>query len=769
MQNSTIQRFVLGIFAILTIWYSFYVIQPPNPKTADVPDTEFSAERAMQHVNQIAQKPHPLGTSFHDSVRTYILSELRDLGLEPEVQEGVGLASRFGSYGAYTKNIFAKVSGQNPTNTILLMAHYDTAPNAPGAADATSAIASILESVRAIKAKQSQPKNNIWILITDGEERGLLGAEYFVDNFPELDKIDLVLNFEARGSSGASMMFETSSPNGHLIPGFAQAAPNPVANSLMYTVYKLLPNDTDLSVTKRAGLNGLNFAFAEDYLNYHTIQDNPENLSRASLQHHGSNLMASLDYFANNEFNTSSNSEFVYFNNATGGLIYYPSGWSLPLAIILALLFLAYLIFLFRTNQVSTGQYLGGFGIYLLVIIIGAAITYFGWQGIKLLHPEYKWLVQGAVYNSLWYLWGFSLLNIGLFSFIYSWDWLQEKLSMHSLLAGSYTVWMLLSVGTAWYLPAASYFFTWPALMALIGWIVLGEDIVADTWKSTLILGISLSGVLFIFPPYLYLVQVMLTTEILAVSMLLLILILGLCWPLLQRIIQFNSNRWSSAFLILALSCFVIAAINSDFGPQHKKQHDINYVQNLDTQQAYWISRDHKTDSWTRQFLGDNYKQGNPKNITSFGNNLLYADAEYRRTSQPEFRVTADSATSSVRHLTMEVNPQHRTVGLRMNWESAGAISQMTIDGKEFFGTHGNSELPSGVTYFKNLTNPAEITLSYTVEKTDPTIEFTFIDTQLPTNLIPDYCERPEDMMPRPAWISNASIWKKSVRLDTLR
>lgn len=70
------------------------------------------------------------------------------------------------------------------------------------------------------------------ILITDGEEIELLGAAAFVDEHPWAQDVGVVLNFEAQGSSGPSLMYETSAGNGRLISGLAHAAPYPVTSSL---------------------------------------------------------------------------------------------------------------------------------------------------------------------------------------------------------------------------------------------------------------------------------------------------------------------------------------------------------------------------------------------------------------------------------------------------------------------------------------------------------------------------------------------------------
>ena len=770
MQSRTAQQLTLLIFVIFSVWFSFYIIQPPEPKPASSNKTTFSAERAFSHVQQMSQQIHPLGTAANDSVRNYIIEELQKIGLTPTIQKGVATSYRFGgNLAAYTKNIIAKIDGQNPEHTILLMAHYDSTPTTLGAADDGSGVAAILETARALQSRDDSLKNNIRILITDGEERGLLGAELFVEQFAELDQIDLVLNLEARGSSGASMMFETSSPNSKLIPQFAEAAPDPVANSLMYTVYKLLPNDTDMSVTKRAGLNGFNFAFAEDFMNYHTMQDTPENLSLASLQHHGSNLLGNALHFGNSNFDLNSSSEYVYFNNATGGLVFYPSSWSLPIAVVAALLFVAYLIYLFRTGKLRIGKYLGSTILFLFTIAAAAAVTYFGWQGVKLLHPQYQWISYGEVYPHQWYFWGFSLLVLGLFSGVYGSSWIRKKLSVQQLLAGTYTIWMLLSLVTAWYLPTASYFFTWPALMGLIGWIILDQDITKSTWKSTGILALSLFAVLFLIPPYMYLIQVMLTTEMLAVSMILLALILGLAWPLVLHIIRPQKTIWISGLLFAGIVYMGIASVNSGFDAQHKKQNDINYVQNMDSGEAYWISRDHTSDSWTQQFLGENYQTGTPSDFDLLGNNLLYNKADFRDVARPSFELQADSSSDSLRYLSLQVDPKNKGLGMQFNWNPEVGIEAFRLDGKEIFNTFkGENEQVDGMTYFKDISDPTRI--DFVIEKSAgyPELTFNFIQMGLPTHLISNYSERADFMMPKTRWTSNSSIWQTTVSLDSL-
>src|SRR5712671_8038802 len=71
------------------------VARPPSAVPATAPDTVFSAERAMRHVEQIAQRPHPMGTGDHDRVRDYIVGQVSALGLRPEIQQSTAVGTRY--------------------------------------------------------------------------------------------------------------------------------------------------------------------------------------------------------------------------------------------------------------------------------------------------------------------------------------------------------------------------------------------------------------------------------------------------------------------------------------------------------------------------------------------------------------------------------------------------------------------------------------------------------------------------------------------------
>jgi Zn-dependent M28 family amino/carboxypeptidase len=79
----------------------------------------------------------------------------------------------------------------------------------PGAADDAAGVAAVLETVRAL-TQGSPLRNDVVVLLTDGEEDGLFGARAFARDDPLRGRPAVVLNLEARGVSGPSMLIRTS-------------------------------------------------------------------------------------------------------------------------------------------------------------------------------------------------------------------------------------------------------------------------------------------------------------------------------------------------------------------------------------------------------------------------------------------------------------------------------------------------------------------------------------------------------------------------------
>jgi Zn-dependent M28 family amino/carboxypeptidase len=188
------------------------------------------------------------------------------------------------SVAGHVLNVMARVPGRGAGPAVLLVAHYDSVPASPGAGDDAAAVAALLETLRALRS--SPPvTHDVIALFTDGEEAGLIGSAAFVSEHPWARDVGMVLNFEGRGTGGPSFMFETAVGNLDAV-SVLRHVPEAVANSLSVTVYRYLPNDTDLSELTVLGQPALNFAFIKRSRAYHTAQDDLTHLDAGSVQHH---------------------------------------------------------------------------------------------------------------------------------------------------------------------------------------------------------------------------------------------------------------------------------------------------------------------------------------------------------------------------------------------------------------------------------------------------------------------------------------------------
>src|SRR5919107_2214121 len=338
---------VLGVLAAV----SLLALEPPDPLPASARASEFSAERAFSHVEQIADRPHPVGSPVNAEVRAYLVGQLEDLGLRPTVQQATSARTKEGTASiARVHNIHAQIPGSAPTGHVVLVAHYDSVPRSPGAADDGAGVAANLEIARAITSS-SPPRNDIDIVFTDAEEPWLLGAQAFVRDSHLDPRRSVVLNLEAGGTSGPALMFESSPDNTTLIPALASAQ-RPIAGSgLWEACAQLLTGATDFSVFRNAGFAGMNFAFMEGSARYHTPEDSPDNLDHASLQDIGSTVLAATRHFADQDLGAPRGGSLTYFT-MLGEVVYYPQQLAVPLTVLAAVVFAATLLYARRRRGV---------------------------------------------------------------------------------------------------------------------------------------------------------------------------------------------------------------------------------------------------------------------------------------------------------------------------------------------------------------------------------------------------------------------------------
>lgn len=433
----------------LVAWGSAALYRPPTvPRHA--PADAFSTQRAWRHVEAIARQPHPCGSDANRAVAEYLLAELRALGLEVQVHAATA-ARGPRSPGVAVRNLVARKHGRANTKAVMLVAHYDSAPLAPGAADDGAAVAALLETVRVLNSGPPL-RNDLIVLLTDGEELGMLGARAFAAEHAWLRDVGLVANFEARGSHGPVFMFETSSGHGRLVAELARAASPLYATSLAEPLYRRMPNDTDFTVFREAGLDGFNFAFVAGVEDYHEPTDSPATLDPRSLYHQGVLALAVARHFGNRELPVPHAADSVHFNVLGPVLVHYPQPWAFPAAALLAAGAATLLRRGRRTGVVRPADAVSVAVVLTVAILLAAGVDL--WVA-----PRLARALGGRVALSLAGA-ATVLLVVGAYS------GLRCRQSAGAAAAGVGLWWLLAAVAAALWLPEGSYLVFWPAALA---------------------------------------------------------------------------------------------------------------------------------------------------------------------------------------------------------------------------------------------------------------------------------------------------------------
>lgn len=395
---------LICLLVMLGVLRSF---SPPSPVGADSADVVFSAIRAEAILRDLLQgnEPHVAGSLLNTEVRDRVVAHFEAAGYQPEIQSRFQCNPVFGSCSP-VENIIAVKEGSNGENAVLITAHYDSGWAGPGAADDGAGVAAILEIAR-MAADYPPFTNDIIFLITDSEENGLIGARAFADHHPLFEKVKAVINLEARGVTGSSAMFETGEGNRSIIRIYAKNIERPSANSLVYEIYKRMPNDTDYSVYKNEGVMGLNFAFAEGVALYHSLLDDPDHLDLGSLQHHGDNTWSLLNALGDRNLpGITSKENAGYIDVFSKWLIHYPVSITGGLALFLGVWVMIAISSAFRKEFRYRQLRWGLVGIPFLLVAVPLAGYLMSWPlghwpDLHPLEHPYPWAGRVALFVAL--------------------------------------------------------------------------------------------------------------------------------------------------------------------------------------------------------------------------------------------------------------------------------------------------------------------------------------------------------------------------------
>jgi hypothetical protein len=647
---------LLGVWICLLLGLAIanLALRTPPPLPANAPADQFSATRAMADVRAIGQKPHPTGSGEIVRVRDHLLGRVNGLGLEVLVRAGEGVrdaaqGSRSMAVGA-VQNIVATLPGTDrDAPAVLVMSHYDTVHNSPGAADNSAGVAAALEIARALKAGP-QPARDVIFLFTDGEEPGLLGAEAFFNRDPLREHVGVVVNMEARGDAGRAAMFQTGPGSGELVRLYAGAARQPNANSLAAAIYGRMPNDTDFTHALRKGLPGLNFAFIDDELAYHTPLATPEHLNQGSLQNMGDQVLPTVRALATGGALPAKSPDLIYSDVLGLGLVAYPIeiGW--------AILGLAGVLILFTGFRALLGKavtfvellrgiagflllaasavlalhlagrllgigdqqryyaVLGQFNVLLPgagILLIGVCVTILILQarGTGRIWISLAGLAAGGACSLVG---GFDPVGLGLGVAVVVLAWLSlgKGVGVFGAWLGALLVVLALAVAMQILLPGGSVMLAWPLLAASLAsalvMIVGGTRDRRVAWLLTLaiaLVAIAVVAQLGAWGAWTFAGVGLIEPAVLAAFAIL------AAPALLPLAFDFAAYRWAPVFAGVAVAAgtgLLLYAGLGDAGPGRPRTAEASHLADLSTGTAWRVSPQRRLDPWSTVVLSDN-------------------------------------------------------------------------------------------------------------------------------------------------------------------
>lgn len=697
----------LGLAAVFIPLGSFLSSPPSVDEGAR---SGFSVARAYETLRAIAARPHPTGSAENERVLAYLSEKLRALGLEVSVQDTVaanGLRGRAGASYSVTrvKNLIARLRapapaaplppGATPPRALLVMTHYDSVPTAPGAGDDGAAVAAALEVARILAAERAaRPlRREVIFLISDGEELGLLGATAFVDKHPLAKEVAAVVNFEARGAAGASLLFETSSGNAGLVSHYAAVAPGPVTSSLFYQVYKSLPNDTDFSVTKRAGIPGLNFAFIDAMGYYHAAGDTPDRLDPRSLQHHGSQMLAlvrRLDAAPDSDFKTAGDSSFF---SVGAFVVRYPAWLEGVVAALAALACALALVLALRRRArapnvapPSAWAVLRGFLTALFSFLLAGGLFFGGIFALTRLEADRTFFL-GGTYGGRYYV--LAILVVALLVMLEWQSWHLRRGAALEKALGALFFWSLLGGVVAYLAPGGAYLLGWTLLFTIASFLARvlsprGEAsrVARALAGGALVTGLLVNGQL-----------VALLSSVLGFWLCLIALVPACFFATTAHLLLFTPARppcfgLTRVALPVAVALVAAGALLSAHDAEKPRQNSLFYAVDLErgAGDARFVSLDAAPDEWTARALGAAPARADASQWLPFAKAAWSAPAPLASESElvfPTLEIVAKDASPERTLLRLRVAPGREARDVSLFFVSGGdAVRETRVGGE---------------------------------------------------------------------------------------
>ncbi len=449
--------------------YSVGVHFPRRVTPASAAGEVFSAERALAHLAIIASQPHPAGSAAQAEVQAYLAEQLAGLGLEVELQP----------FGAF-QNVTGRLRGLDSSGAIVVLAHADSVPGGPGAADNGAGVAALLEVARALAAGP-RLRNDVIILFDDGEEAWpfFQGARAFVQAHPWREAVRFAINLDT-AAAGAPVINEiggafsgegqAEAANGRVVQALAAAYRSPWiwSSAAGGGTYNNSP-------FRQGGIMSLDLEDNYAFRSQHTRLDRVEGVQPGSLQQLGDQALAITRQLGDLDLRPAWGEAETFFFLPLLGLVHYPLAWTVPLSAAAVVLLLAAVGLAVRRRVASAGGLGVGLAAVLGAVLLSALAASGAWSQLPGLlawrrsdWPEWPQIVPP---QAGWILAGFAGLGlvvaVGTYRLGRRWS-SREAMALAALIPfGVLMAGLGLGEARLAFLPL------WPVLIGALAWVLV--------------------------------------------------------------------------------------------------------------------------------------------------------------------------------------------------------------------------------------------------------------------------------------------------------
>jgi len=661
--NDSSPRWLIPIALLLCALLGFTVNSSMSPPGARDIDAEgFSSARAEALLREFLgdETPHPVASPANRLVKERILQQLERFGIAGEVQQTFACNIKWPRC-AQVENIVASIPGEN-SEAVLLMAHYDSVPHAPGAGDDGAGVAAILEVARQLKL-EGPHRNSLILAITDAEEVGLIGAEAFFGQHPAAQDVALVLNLEGSGSAGPVQLLRTGRDNRFVVQRYQAVVDDSMANSVSNEIFKHMPNDTDFSVVQRAGIQGIDLVFAGERNHYHTRLDSVDNLDKNTLQHHGNLLLPLAREFLQADLGDTPTGDVVYLDLYGNWMLQWGEEWTLWLSALAAIL-LAVAI-----RRRSSGAALARSSAWLVlgIALIGGGLALTFWL-LGLLRELPSWPAMQ------WPLFGLLLcltVALGLY--------LPGHKDFWAITYANILLWLLLSVVTAIYAPGAAPLFVLALLQLSL--LALLASLFTDTARLRNI--VAVLALLIITPTTVGLAPLLLETQGYKLAMVVFpfMTLFGTMLLCLKAAGDPGMTRTVSRISgLLALALFAVVSLMNMYSDWRPQDIVLFYLEDRATGNANWMARSPEAIPNAVRDTGNLAENDSPVMPHLGINPGPVAVAEITDLPTPTLTVVSDSWKDGQRNVKLQLKSQRQARQLTLRIASDSGLTAATAN-----------------------------------------------------------------------------------------